>query len=125
MQLRHCRYLGTGYLFFPTRGVYNPFVYNRTTIKGPIIPVNLNPTAGATEQLVVVWYEVRDTILWGYQAVRYDPAWPTPATGLNRIAYLPAVFGSESVAQDGTEPNYHASATTGSRNANVVAATQR
>ncbi|MGZ4961100.1 MAG: PA14 domain-containing protein, partial [Limisphaerales bacterium] len=110
--------LGTGYLFFPNAR-YNPFVYNRTTIKGPIIPVNLNPTAGATEQLVVVWYEVRDTILWGYQAVRYDPAWPTPSTGLNRIV-IASRFGSESVAQDGTDQIITPATTVGT---NIVAAT--
>ena len=93
--------LGTGYLYFPNAR-YNPFVYNRSTIQGPIIPVNLNPTAAANELLVVVWYENRDAILWGYQAVRYDPAWPTPATGLNRIV-IASRYGSESVAQDGTD----------------------
>jgi hypothetical protein len=93
--------LGTGYLFFPNAR-YNPFFYNRSTISGPIIPVNLNPTAAADEQLVVVWYEIRDAIKWGYQAVRYDPAWPTPATGLNRIV-IASRLGSDCVAQDGTD----------------------
>lgn len=93
--------LGTGYLMFPNAR-YNPFVYDRSTIQGPIIPVNLNPTAGPDEIFVVVWYEIRDAIYWGYQAVRYDPAWPTPATGLNRIV-IASRYGNESVAQDGTD----------------------
>lgn len=93
--------LGTGYLFFKNAR-YNPFIYNRDTITGPIIPVNLFPTAGPTEQLVVVWYENRDKITWPYQAVQYTPAWPTPATGLNRIV-LASRYGNESVAADGTD----------------------
>ena len=93
--------LGTGYLFFPNAR-YNANIYNRDTLTGPIIPVNLNPTAGSDQQLVVVWYENRDTILWPYQAVRYQPAWPTPAQGLNRIV-IASRYGNESVAQDGTD----------------------
>jgi hypothetical protein len=93
--------LGSGYVFFPNAR-YNPFVYNRTNISGPIIPVNQFPSAGPDEQLVVVWYEIRDQILWPYKAVRYDPVWPTPATGLNRIV-IASRYGNESVAQDGTD----------------------
>ncbi len=110
--------LGTGYLMFPNAR-YNPFVYNRSSIKGPIIPVNLNPTAGPDEIFVVVWYEIRDAIYWGYQAVRYDPAWPTPSTGLNRIV-IASRFGSESVAQDGTDQIITPAMTVGT---NVLAAT--
>ncbi|HEV2693592.1 MAG TPA: hypothetical protein VG347_11915, partial [Verrucomicrobiae bacterium] len=93
--------LGTGYLFYPNAR-YDAAIYNRDTLTGPIIPVNLNPTAGATQQLVVVWYENRDKILWPYQAVRYQPAWPTVAQGLNRIV-ISSRYGNESVAQDGTD----------------------
>ena len=50
---------------------------------------------------MVVWYENRDKILWPYQAVRYEPAWPTTETGLNRIV-IASRFGSESVAHTGT-----------------------
>jgi len=94
--------LGTGYLFFP-KARYNTAIYDRANLSGPIIPVNLNPTAGADEQLVVVWYENRDKILWPYQAVRYQPAWPVNAAeGLNRIV-IASRYGNESVAQDGTD----------------------
>jgi len=94
--------LGTGYLFFPNAR-YDAAIYSRDTLTGPIIPVNLNPTAGANEQLVVVWYENRDKILWPYQAVRYQPAWPVDASqGLNRIV-IASRYGNESVAQDGTD----------------------
>lgn len=94
--------LGTGYIFFPNAR-YDAGIYTRSSITGPIIPVNLNPTAGANGQLVVVWYENRDQILWPYQAVRYLPAWPTNAAqGLNRIV-IASRYGNESVATDGTD----------------------
>ena len=94
--------LGTGYLFFPNAR-YNTSAYNRESVTGQIIPVNLNPTATQNEQLVVVWYENRDKILWPYQSTRYQPAWPTtPAQGLNRIV-IASRFGNESVAADGTD----------------------
>ncbi|MCX6896822.1 MAG: PA14 domain-containing protein [Verrucomicrobia bacterium] len=94
--------LGTGYLFF-NKARYNTAIYSRDNLSGPIIPVNLFPTAGPDEQLVVVWYESRDTMLWPYQAVRYQPAWPTTAAeGLHRIV-IASRFGNESVAADGTD----------------------
>ncbi len=93
--------LGTGYVFFQNAR-YNASIYNRTTVQGPIIPVNLFPTAGPTQQLVVVWYETRDTINWPYQSVLYNPAWPTPDTGLGRIV-IASRFGNESVATNGTD----------------------
>ncbi len=93
--------LGSGYVFFQNAR-YDPFVYDRTNIVGPIIPVNLDPAGGQDHQLVVVWYERRDKILWPYQAVRYAPAWPTPATGLERIV-IASRYGSESVAPNGTD----------------------
>src|SRR5262249_10280063 len=85
----------TGFTFFE-KARYNPFIYDRTLIRGPVIPVNLHPTAMENEQLVVVWYEVRDKILWPYQPVRYLPAWPTRETGLQRIV-IASRFGSECV----------------------------
>ena len=94
--------LGTGYLFFPNAR-YNTSIYDRNNLIGPIIPVNLNPTAGANDQLVVVWYENRDQMLWPYQAIRYQPAWPTNAAqGLNRIV-IASRYGNESVATNGTD----------------------
>jgi hypothetical protein len=93
--------LGTGFTMF-TNARYNPFIYNPQAVQGPIIPVNLNPTEGPNERLVVVWYENRDKILWPYQAVRYEPAWPGIADGLNRIV-IASRYGNESVAADGTD----------------------
>ena len=94
--------LGTGYLFFPN-APYNASIYSRNNLTGPIIPVNLNPGGGANGQLVVVWYEIRDTMLWPYQAVRYQPAWPVNAAqGLNRIV-IASRYGNESVAPDGID----------------------
>jgi hypothetical protein len=92
--------LGTGFTIF-TNARYNPFIYNPQKVQGPIIPVNLNPGAAEDEQLVVAWYEQRDKILWPYQAVRYNPVWPTFDTGLNRIV-IASRFGSESVSDSGT-----------------------
>ena len=94
--------LGTGFLYFP-KARYNAAIYNRDTVSGQSIPVNLFPSAGADEQLVVVWYENRDKILWPYQSVRYQPAWPVNADqGLGRIV-IASRYGNESVAADGTD----------------------
>src|SRR6185436_16272631 len=93
--------LDSGFVFFE-KARYNPFIYDRINIHGPIIPVNLNPTAQEDEQLVVVWYEQRDRILWPYKPIRYLPAWPTVATGLQRIV-IASRFGTECVASNGTD----------------------
>ena len=93
--------LGTGSVLFKNAR-YNTDIYDRDAITGPIIPVNLFPTAGPDAQFVVVWYERRDAILWPYQAVRYAPRWPGLSDGLNRIV-IASRFGSESVAQDGSD----------------------
>jgi len=93
--------LGTGYLF-NEKSRYNVFIHDRPNVTGPIIPVNLHPTAGKSEQLVVVWYERRDKILWPYQAAQYMPRWPTSAEGLDRIV-IASRFGNESVASNGTD----------------------
>ena len=94
--------LGTGFLYFPNAR-YNASIYDRNAVSGQIIPVNLFPSAGPDEQLVVVWYENRDKILWPYQSVRYQPAWPVNADqGLGRIV-IASRYGNESVAEDGTD----------------------
>jgi hypothetical protein len=92
--------LGTGYTMF-TNARYNANIYSPQAVTGPIIPVNLNPSAAPNERLVIVWYENRDKILWPYQAVRYEPAWPTVDNGLNRIV-IASRFGNECVAQSGS-----------------------
>ncbi|MEI7729603.1 MAG: PA14 domain-containing protein [Verrucomicrobiota bacterium] len=93
--------LDTGYVFYPNAR-YNPYIYDRQNVKGPIIPVNQEYEQNIENKLIVVWYENRDKILWPYQAVRYAPQWPTPGNGLNRIV-IASRFGSESVADDGTD----------------------
>ncbi len=86
--------LGTGYLIHRVAN-YNASLYDRTTPRGPIIPVN-RPLATPTgeNRLIVVWYENRDGILWPYQPAAYDSfAWPllpgatkgAPPFALNRI----------------------------------------
>src|SRR5581483_9370866 len=94
--------LNSGFVFFPGAR-YNASIYNRSNTVGPIIPVNLFPAASPTQQLVVVWYQNRDSILWPYQSVLYNPVWPTTTNGdLGRIV-IASGFGNESVADDGTD----------------------
>ncbi len=94
--------LGTGFAYF-SNACYNASVHSPLTVTGPIIPINLNFNAGPNNQLVVVWYQKSDMIVWPYQAVRYQPVWPTTtAEGLGRIV-IASGFGSESVASDGTD----------------------
>lgn len=81
---------------------HNPYVYNREVVSGPIIPVNLEFRSEPEHELIVVWYERRDKILWPYQPVRYVPRWPSQAEGLGRIV-IASGMGSESVASDGTD----------------------
>src|SRR5262249_50076301 len=76
--------LGTGFVF-NRLSRYNVNVHNRDRVSGPVIPVNLHPSSGKSEKLVVVWYETRDRINWPYQAEQFNPRWPTLAEGLNRI----------------------------------------
>ncbi|MCP5526979.1 MAG: LamG domain-containing protein [Verrucomicrobiales bacterium] len=64
-----------GYVYFE-KARYNPAVHDRLARSGPIIPVNREFTAAADDDLVVVWYQVREEIAWPYQAVRYDAQWP-------------------------------------------------
>lgn len=90
--------LGTGYIFFPTLARYNPAAY----AEGPIIPVNKQYDQGEESELVVIWYEQRDKILWPYTGVLYEPDWPTAADGLSRIV-IASRFGNEAVAADGSD----------------------
>ncbi|MDB6034460.1 MAG: Cadherin, partial [Verrucomicrobiales bacterium] len=95
--------LDSGFIVF-TNARYNPFIYDREHVRGPIIPVNIFPNATEANrgQFVVVWYENRDKILWPYQPARYDPVWPTAESGLQRIV-IASRYGSESVASNGTD----------------------
>jgi len=125
--------LGTGYLMF-NDARFNPFIYDATRLEGlavgdvydlpvlretrvkllsqkqalpgPIIPVNVAPSAASTQRVVVVWYEdptLHDYLLWPHQARVYDPRWPTDAgEGLGRIV-IASKFGSESVGTNGLD----------------------
>ncbi len=64
-----------GYVYFE-QARYNPQIYDRKTLLGPIIPVNRYPTARTEESLVVVWYRLQEGLAWPHQAVKYDPEWP-------------------------------------------------
>ncbi|MCC6232162.1 MAG: hypothetical protein IT580_05930, partial [Verrucomicrobiales bacterium] len=76
--------LGTGYLIHSNAN-YHAGIHDRLRAQGPIIPVNRFPASyriPAEHELVVVWYERIDGILWPYQPVRYPSfEWPAKATG--------------------------------------------
>lgn len=94
--------LDTGYVFNPLAR-FNPFVYNREQMTGPIIPVNLEFETSQDYEMTVVWYERRDNLLWPYQAEMFDPYWPTsPSDGLGRIV-IASEFGSECVDENGND----------------------
>ncbi|MBL9135673.1 MAG: hypothetical protein JNK85_07390 [Verrucomicrobiales bacterium] len=70
--------LGTGYVFHEVAN-YNAEIYDRQNVRGPIIPVNaINGGAlPGTQDLVVVWYERADGILWPWKPVYYRTfRWP-------------------------------------------------
>ncbi|MBN9691935.1 MAG: VCBS repeat-containing protein [Verrucomicrobia bacterium] len=74
----------TGYLIHPNAN-YNASLHDRAAVRGPIIPVNrLLREPSPQNQLIVVWYERRDGILWPTQPVQYDTFhWPAPPSGPN------------------------------------------
>ena len=73
---------------------YNARIHDRVTAQGPIIPVNKLDSAPATlspRDLVVVWYQRVDGILWPYNPALYGTFnWPTG----NRIV-IASRLGSE------------------------------
>jgi hypothetical protein len=126
--------LGTGFILFENAR-YNPFIYDaakldglaakdiydiaalhsnsrdkivlhKDLLPGPIIPVNLHPSAPANQRIVVVWYDdpaLNDGLLWPYQARRYLPSWPTTAAqGLGRIV-IASQDGSDGVDASGND----------------------
>jgi len=88
--------LGTGYVVHKVAN-YNPDLYNRETLQGPIIPVNArNGTAdvNSDRELVVVWYQDQGSVQWPYRSVFYPSfVWPAANTG-NRIV-IASRLGSE------------------------------
>lgn len=81
-------------------------VVNPDSLPGPVIPVNLHPSASAEQRVVVVWYDdpaQTDEILWPHAARTYLPRWPTNETeGLSRIV-IASQFGSESLSAQGQD----------------------
>lgn len=124
--------LGTGYVLFPGAR-YNPYVYDsakleglaapdvydmevlntisqrvvvgKSSLPGPIIPVNVHPAAAPTQRIVVVWYDdplENDRLMWPYRARIYVPRWPRDVSeGLGRIV-IASQYGSESLGVDGS-----------------------
>lgn len=70
--------IDTGFIVY-TNARYNATIYDRTKTAdaGPIIPVNRQfRTNDLTHDLLMIWYERRDAILWPYTTERFDPQWP-------------------------------------------------
>jgi hypothetical protein len=74
-----------GYVYFENAfydGAGDERAYDRASRVGPIIPVNLD-TASATDDLVVIWYQVSaNGIAWPGTPVRYLAHWPGDAVEL-------------------------------------------
>ncbi len=77
--------IGTAFVVSPLAR-YNVNLYDRTKVAdaGPIFPVNRHFTGKTDDDLIVVWYEhaevpatIPSNILWPYQSVKYNTAWPT------------------------------------------------
>ena len=126
--------MGTGYLVFKNAR-YNPFIYDAVKLEklaaqdiydmdvlrsdsaekivispealpGPIIPVNLHPSAADDERIVIAWYDdpaKNDELLWPHATRLYKPRWPRNASeGLGRIV-IASQFGSDCVGADGAD----------------------
>ncbi|MBF0451225.1 MAG: hypothetical protein HQK75_11025 [Candidatus Magnetomorum sp.] len=80
-----------GYVFFENVP-YNTSIYNRETLQGAIYPVNTkNPAPGGQDAILVIWYQMQDSVSWPYQPVSYISQWPENA---NRIV-IASRMGSE------------------------------
>ncbi|ETR71243.1 MAG: PA14 domain protein [Candidatus Magnetoglobus multicellularis str. Araruama] len=53
-------------------------LYNRDTMKGPIFPVNTD-TQALDDDLLVIWYTMKDNIAWPSISRTYKCVWPTPS----------------------------------------------
>jgi len=102
--------IGTGYLIHRVAN-YNADLHDRARAVGPIIPVNRSLVSPPAEnELVVVWQERVNGILWPYQPVKYGPFnWPAPPDGpnpaksaLQRIV-IASRLGSEGLDAAGNE----------------------
>lgn len=73
--------LRTGYLI-NLNANYNADLYDRENVGGPIIPVNNRlsaPDPNSDRELIVVWYEQRQSVSWPSTPVWYNTfTWPSP-----------------------------------------------
>ncbi len=93
--------LGTGFVVY-TNAFYNSRIYDRRKVAdaGPIIPVNRNVrTNDLTRDLVVVWYQRLEHLLWPSQVERFRPQWPVVLDPAALPQPLPDV---ESMSANGT-----------------------
>ena len=93
--------IGTGFIAY-TNARYNAAIYARgkTADAGPIIPVNRHfRVADATHDLVVIWYQRKEAILWPYMTERFDPQWPVALDPARLPDPLPDV---ETMSANGT-----------------------
>ncbi|MCC7373410.1 MAG: hypothetical protein IT581_02050 [Verrucomicrobiales bacterium] len=118
--------LGTGYVFHEVAN-YNAEIYDRHNVRGPIIPVNaINGGAlPGTQDLVVVWYERADDILWPWKPVYYRTfRWPAglrivvasrlgseglDSAGFDQFSFDPASYQDVKIYQqpDRTKPGFN------------------
>jgi VCBS repeat-containing protein len=92
--------IGTGFIIY-TNACYNGNIYDRSKVAdaGPVIPVNRHFRNDPTHDLVIVWYERVDGLLWPYKTERFDPQWPVP---LNPAALPSPLPDPETMFANGT-----------------------
>ena len=90
-----------GYVFWE-KSRYNANVYDRETMQGQIFPVNQQFTSSNDDDLVVIWYDERDNILWPSISVKYACQWPSET---KRIV-IASQMGSECKGSDGVYPTW-------------------
>lgn len=87
-----------GYVFWD-KARYNVRAYNRETMIGPIFAVNTQYNTTPEDDLVIIWYQVKDKINWPWQPEHFTAYWPETD---NRIV-IASRFGSEGKDSNGKE----------------------
>ncbi len=85
--------IGTGFIVY-TNSRYNAAIYDRKKVAdaGPIIPVNRHfLTNELKNDLVIIWYERVDGLLWPHQTERFAAFWPVALDPAGLPATLPDV----------------------------------
>ena len=95
-----------GFVYWP-KVPYNANIYDRSTLKGPIYPVNIkHPGQDAKDTILVIWYRVQDTISWPYQSIEYTCKWPTESdVDLKRIV-IASRMGTDGKDDSGKNQTY-------------------